>query len=50
MPLGSHPRWVEVVVIGNYLVCTMIYEVTHILDTQLFPTTTPSKPVRPPKE
>ncbi len=25
----------------------MFYEVTHILDTQLFPTTTLSKPVRP---
>ena len=25
----------------------MIYEVTHVLDTQLFPTTTTSKPVHP---
>ena len=33
--LGHRLSSVEVVVVGNYFFCTMFYEVTHILDTQL---------------
>ena len=33
--LGNGARSEEVVVIGNYLVCTLFNEVTHNLDTQL---------------
>ena len=45
--LCGRERLEVAVVVGSYWFCTMINEDTHVLDTQLIPTATPSKPERP---